>query len=68
MGNVTLSAAEAGAAIYYTTDGTFPGAGNAGGRAALYTGPFHVASGTVVRWAGYLTGCYGSDAGQAVVS
>jgi hypothetical protein len=64
---VTLTSPDSGAAIYYTTDGSFPGAGNAGGTAALYTGPFTVGGGTVVRWAGYLAGRQGSDAGQATI-
>jgi hypothetical protein len=40
-----------GSAIYYTTNGSFPGAGNPA--AILYTTPFSVASGTVVRTAAY---------------
>ena len=63
---VTLTATENGTTIYYTTDGSFPGPGNAA--AEEYSGPFEVASGTVVRWAGYLAGCCGSDAGQATIT
>jgi hypothetical protein len=63
---VSLSTSEAGAGIYYTTDGSFPGPGNAG--AQVYGGPFTVNPGTVVRWAGYLAGLTGSDAGQAVIT
>ncbi len=63
---VSLSTTDAGAAIYYTTDGSGPGPGNAG--ALVYGGPFPVNPGTVVRWAGYAAGRMGSDAGQAVVT
>jgi hypothetical protein len=63
---VSLSSTDAGAAIYYTTDGSFPGPGNAGAR--VYEGPFTVAGGTVARWAGYAPGLMGSDAGQAVIN
>lgn len=64
---VSFSTAEEGAEIYYTTDGSFPGPGNAGGTAAVYTEPFEVSAGTVVRWAGYLEGLTGSDAGEATI-
>jgi hypothetical protein len=63
---VTLTAGNPGATVYYTTDGSFPGSGNAA--VQVYTEPFTVSSGTVVRWAAYLAGYLGSDAGEATVS
>jgi hypothetical protein len=54
------------AAIYYTTDGSFPGPGNAS--ATSYTVPFAVASGTVIRWAAYISGKLGSSTGMATVT
>ena len=63
---VSFSTAEEGAAIYYTTDGSFPGPGNEAAR--IYGGPFAVSAGTVVRWAGYAAGFHGSDAGEAMVT
>ena len=66
VGNVTLVNVTAGAAIYYTTDGTFPGQGNGG--APIYREPFFMATGTVVRWAAYATGMLGSDVGQAEIN
>jgi hypothetical protein len=65
---VSFSTTDEGASIYYTTDGSFPGPGNATGTAQVYTGPFEAGAGTVVRWAGYLEGLMGSDAGQAVIT
>jgi hypothetical protein len=69
---VTLSTTEGGVSIYYTTDGSFPGAVNLAtatppGTALLYTAPFTVSSGTVVRWASYSAGHQGSDVGQATI-
>jgi hypothetical protein len=63
---VSLSTPDPGAAIYYTTDGSFPGPGNAA--ALVYQGPFAVPGGTVVRWAGYAAGMMGSDAGEAAIN
>ena len=48
-GLMTLSCTTSGAAIYYTTDGSYPGPGNA--EADLYSEPFAVTSGTMVRTA-----------------
>jgi hypothetical protein len=76
-GTITLSTTDVGAAIWYSTDGSFPGPGRAavlapGGRhgagALLYSAPFTVASGTVVRWAAYLANYYGSDCGHATIT
>ncbi len=68
---ITLACATSGAAIYYTADGTFPGSTNLvsnGGTAVLYTVPFAVTSGTVVRYAAFKTGLIGSDVGRAIIS
>ena len=63
---VTLANITSGATIKYTTDGSFPGSGNAA--ALTYSAPFTVASGTTVRWAAYKTGLRGSDVGSAVIT
>ncbi|MGA2749126.1 MAG: FN3 associated domain-containing protein [Verrucomicrobiota bacterium] len=47
-----------GSTIYYSTDGSFPGSGNP--NAIIYTTPFTVASGTIVRTAAYYPGLQGS--------
>jgi len=46
-GEATLTCGTDGAAIYYTTDGSYPGAANAA--ATLYSAPFPVADGDVIR-------------------
>lgn len=53
-GQCMLTCATEGATIYYTTDGTFPGAANAA--AQIYTVPFNIASGKQVRAAAYQPG------------
>jgi hypothetical protein len=55
-----------GSALYYTTDGSFPGSGNP--NAMLYTTPFTVASGTVVRAAAYNGALQGSMVDTFVVN
>ncbi len=62
QGTITLACDTDGAAIYYTTDESFPWIGDAAhpSTATLYTGPFAVSSGTLVRAAAYLTGWVGS--------
>lgn len=54
------------ASIYTTTDGSFPGPGNA--TASLYAAPFAVTGGTVVRWAAYAAGKLGSSTGMATIT
>ena len=62
---VTLSTTD-GATIFYTTDGSFPGPGNAA--ATQYQAPFNVLSGTTVRWASFLAGINGSDVKQSIIT
>lgn len=60
---VTLTCATAGAAIWYTVDGSYPGSNRtACPTSTLYTGPFPVAAGVTVRAAGELTGYQQSQA------
>jgi hypothetical protein len=61
---VTLSCATAGAEIYYTEDGTFPGESN--GAAVKYAGPFTL-TGTVLRVAAFKAGMVQSNVGQLTV-
>jgi len=64
-GSVALTTTDTGASIYFTVDGSFPGASNPS--ALTYSGPFTVASGATVRWAAYLAGYLGSDVAQATI-
>jgi hypothetical protein len=59
-------ASDPSATVYTTTDGSFPGPGNAA--AAVYTAPFAVTGGTTVRWAAYAAGKLGSSTGLAVIT
>lgn len=75
-GTVTLACATSGAAIYFTTDGSFPDAaathpitGDAINPAStLYTAPFAVNVGDVVRAAAYLAGYNAGQIAQTTIS
>jgi hypothetical protein len=62
----TAPASDPTATVYTTTDGSFPGPGNA--TATAYSTPFAVAGGTVVRWAAYVSGKLGSSTGMATIT
>lgn len=63
---VSITHSDAGASLYYTTDSTFPGPGNAA--AQIYTAPFAVETGTYVRAAAYKAGFAGSDVAMAAIT
>lgn len=63
---VTLASGTSGAAIYYTTDESFPAAGNSA--ATLYSAPFAVAAGTVVRAAAFKSGLSLSYTSQKTIT
>lgn len=65
-GTITLTAGHADDLTYYTTDDSFPGSANPA--ATLYTEPFTVEVGTVVRWAGYRPTLFGSDVGRVTIT
>ncbi|MBO6250963.1 MAG: chitobiase/beta-hexosaminidase C-terminal domain-containing protein [Muribaculaceae bacterium] len=54
---VTITAAESGATIYYTTDGSNPT-----DQSTQYTGPFTVSTTTTVKAKAYVDGVYGATA------
>jgi hypothetical protein len=60
----TITCATGGAAIYYTTDGSFPSSANAA--AQVYAAPVAVASGATVRAAAYANNFNGSNVTQAI--
>jgi hypothetical protein len=63
---VTLACDTAGAALYYTLDGSFPGAGNP---AALpYSAPFAATVGQTLRFAAYKSGLLPSQALEATIN
>lgn len=64
-GTITLTPAS-GVLAYYTLDESFPGPGNA--KATLYSAPFTVDAGTVIRWAGFDPDKLPGYTGHAVVS
>ena len=52
-GDLVITTGTAGAAIYYTTDGSFPGPSNA--EATLYSGPLTISDGLEIRAAAFLS-------------
>jgi hypothetical protein len=58
-GTVTITCATSGAAIYYTTDGSYPGSTNTA--AHLYSAPFAQATSATIRAAAQKTALQGSD-------
>lgn len=56
------------AAIYYTTDGSYPAKTEVNPGSTLYTVPFTVNSGDTIRWAAYRDGNTQSDVGSAVAA
>lgn len=61
----TLINNEAGSALYYTTDASFPGPSNPA--AVLYSAPFTAASGTLLRAAAYLVNKNSSDIPETTI-
>lgn len=65
-GNMVISTDTAGAAIYYTTDGSFPGSTNA--EAVLYQGPITIEHGMVFRAAAYASPLNPSGISEVTIS
>lgn len=65
-GDLTIATATAGAAIYYTTDGSFPGPSNAA--AILYSAPITITDGMTLRAAAYLSPLNPSDISEVLIS
>jgi hypothetical protein len=63
---VTLACATVGAAIYYTTDGSFPWCGN--NQATLYSVPFSVNNPATVRAGAFLSGAIASNVNSSKFS
>lgn len=63
--DLIIQTGTAGAAIYYTTDGSFPGPAN--DAATLYAGPVTIADGDVIRAAAYLSPLNPSDASHVII-
>ena len=64
--DLTLSTPTAGASIYYTLDGTFPGSTN--DAATLYAGPFTIAEAATLRAAAFAADMNPSDIIEATVT
>jgi hypothetical protein len=69
-GNVTLICSDGAAGIYYTLDGSMPQPGDTSGTGPtkVYTAPFTVASGTVLRCLAWNPGILPSDVDQATIN
>lgn len=65
-GKLVIESATAGAAIYYTDDGTFPGASNA--TAILYSGPITITEDFTLRACAFLSPLLPSDISEADVN
>lgn len=63
---VTITCATSGAAIYYTTDDSYPWSGNAG--ATLYSAPFNQAAAASIRAVAYKVNMIPSDSALANVT
>jgi len=67
--SVTVACATTGAAVFYTTDGTYPAPRKLDGTAgSLYSAPFIVADGAVVKVRAWLAGYLASDLVSATVT
>jgi hypothetical protein len=64
--DLVITTATAGAAIYYTTDGSFPGPSNAA--ATLYSGPISIDDGDFIRAAAYLSPLNPSSISNVTIS
>lgn len=68
-GNCTLSSATSAASIYYTLDGSFPGNADGENNASkLYSAPFAVVSGQILRTVAYKSGLNNSIARKLEVT
>jgi len=69
-GNVTVICSDGAAGIYYTVDGSMPQPGDTSGAGPtkVYTAPFTVTTGSVVRCLAWNTAILPSDVDQATIS
>jgi len=69
-GNVTLSCSDGAAGVYYTLDGSMPQPGDTSGSGStkVYTAPFTVASGTVIRCLARNPATLPSDVDQSTIN
>jgi hypothetical protein len=69
-GNVTLACTDNAAAIYYTLDASMPQPGDtsAGASTKVYSAPFNVSTGTIIRCLAWNTAILPSDVDQATIN